>query len=117
MGFSWPKFIWHFISFICVFEQGKASLDQLKSVALVFITDQIDKREHRASMERKGDNINISFSPVTPNTIRVQSEQVEVKSSDTTPPTSSDKPSFGSRPNTNAIDFDSQAEINCLLFK
>ena len=43
-----------------------------------FIIDQIDKMEHRASMERKGDNINISFSPVTPDTIRVQLEQVEV---------------------------------------
>ena len=36
----------------------------------LFIMDQIDKMEYRASKERKGDNnINISFSPVTPNTI------------------------------------------------
>ena len=85
--------------------------------AELFITDQIDQIEHRASMERKGDNINISFSPVTPNTIRVQSEQVEVTPSNITPPTSNDKPSFGPRPNTKAEDLDFQAEINCLHFK
>ena len=38
----------------------------------LFTADQSDKIGHRASMERKGDNINISFLPVTPNTIRVQ---------------------------------------------
>ena len=39
--------------------------------AELFTMEQIDKIEHRASMERKGDNINMSFSPVTPHTIRV----------------------------------------------
>ena len=63
----------------------------------LFITDQIDEIEDRASTERKGDNINISFSPVAPNTPRVKSEQVETTPSDITPPTSSKKPSFGPR--------------------
>ena len=80
--------------------------------AELFIMDQIDKIEHRASMERKGDNINISFSPVTPDTIRVQSKQIKVTPSDITPPISSDKPSFGPRPDINIADFDFQAEIN-----
>ena len=83
----------------------------------LFTMDKIEKIEHRANMERKGDNIKISFSPVTPNTIRLQSEQVEVTSSDITPPTSSDKPSFGPRSNTNVTDFDFQAEINYPPFK
>ena len=83
----------------------------------LFAMDQIDKIEHRASMERKGDNINILFSLVTPDTIRVQLEQVEVTSSDITPPISSGKPTFGPRPNTNAVDFNFEAEINCLSFK
>ena len=83
----------------------------------LFIMDQIDKIEHRASMERKGNNINISFSPVTPNTLRVQSEQVEVTPSNITPSTSSDKPSVGPKPDINAVDFDFQAEINFLPFK
>ena len=58
--------------------------------AELFITDQIDEIEHRASMERKGDNNNISFSPVAPNTIRVKLEQVEATPSGITPPTSSE---------------------------
>ena len=66
-------------------------------------------------MEKKGDKINILFLPVTPDTIRVQSEQVEV-TSDITPPTSRDKPAFDPRLNTNVADFDFEAEINyCLL--
>ena len=85
--------------------------------AELFNADQIDEIEHRASMERKGDNINISFSPVTPDSIRVKSEQVESKTSDITPPTSNEKPSFGPRPYVKAADFDFQAEINCLPFK
>ena len=56
-------------------------------------------------MERKGNNINISFSTVAPDTIRVKSEQVETTTSNTTPPTSSEKPSFGPRPDVNATDF------------
>ena len=83
----------------------------------LFAADQIGKIEHRASMERKGNNINISFSPVTPDMIRIQSEQVEVTSSSITPFTSSNKQSFGPRPNTNAMNFDFEAEINHLPFK
>ena len=67
-------------------------------------------------MERKGDNINILFLPVTPDTIRVQLEQAEVISSNKPLPTSSDKPTCGPRLNTNAANFDFGAEINCLPF-
>ena len=74
--------------------------------AELFAVDQIDKIGHRASMERKADKINISFLPVTPDTFRVQLEQVEITSSDITPPTSSDIPAFGPRLNTNAKDID-----------
>ena len=83
----------------------------------LFNTDQIDEIEHRASMGRQGDNINISFSPVAPDSIRVKSEQVEPTTSDITPPTSNEKPSFGPRPNVRATDFDFQAQINHLPFK
>ena len=68
----------------------------------LFTTNQIDQIEHRANMERKGDNIDISLLPVASHTIRVQLEQVKVTSSDMTPPTSNDKPAFGPRPNTKA---------------
>ena len=85
--------------------------------AELFIADQIDKIEHRASRERKRDNINISFSPVRPDTMRVKLEKVEVTPSNITPPTSSDKSSFGPRPNINAVDFDFLTEINHLPFK
>ena len=44
--------------------------------AELFNVDKIYDIEHRASMERQEDNINISFSPVAPNSIRVKSEQV-----------------------------------------
>ena len=37
----------------------------------LFSADQIEEIEHRASMERQGDNMHISFSPVAPNSIRV----------------------------------------------
>ena len=70
----------------------------------LFIVDQIDEIEYRASMERKGDNINISFSPVALNCIRVKLEQVDSTTSDITPPTSNKKPSFGPRPDVNAVD-------------
>ena len=46
----------------------------------LFTTYQIDKVEHKACMKMKRDIINISFLPVKPNTIRVQSEQVEATS-------------------------------------
>ena len=61
---------------------------------------ECDQVKHRASKERKGDNINISFLPVAPNTIRLQSEQIEVTSSDIPLPISSDKPAFGPRSST-----------------
>ena len=79
----------------------------------LFIADQIHEIEHRTSMERKGDNINISFSPVAPNTIRVKPEQVEATPSDITPPTSNKKMSFGPMPWILYF----QAEINHLPFK
>ena len=85
--------------------------------AELFIMDHIDEIECRASMERKGDNINRSFSPVAPNIIRVKMEQVETTPSNITPPTSGEKPSFGPRPDVNAADFDFKAEINHLPFK
>ena len=44
--------------------------------AELFSVDEVEKIEHRADMERQGDNIQISFSPVAPNSIRVSSEQV-----------------------------------------
>ena len=83
----------------------------------LFTADQIDQIKHRASMGRKGDNINISFLPVMPNAIRIQSEQVGVTSSDITPPICSDKPAFGPRPNTQATDFDFEVKIDHLPFK
>ena len=67
-------------------------------------------------MERRGDNIDISLLPVAPDTIRVQSEQVELTSSNMTPPTSSAKLAFGPRPNTKAMGFNlRQRSITFLL--
>ena len=83
----------------------------------LFSMDQIDEIEHRASMERQGDNINISFSPVAPNSIRIKSEQVESTTPDINPPTSDDKPYFGPWPDVKSADFDFQAEIDRLPFK
>ena len=68
-------------------------------------------------MERKGDDVDISFLPVVPNTIRVQLEQVEATSTDISTPNSIDKPTFAPRPNTTAANFDFEAEIQCLAFK
>ena len=68
-------------------------------------------------MERKGDNINISFSPVAPNIIRGKSEQLEETTFNITPLTSSEKPSFGPSPEVSAADFDFQAEKSHLPFK
>ena len=42
--------------------------------AELFGTHQVEEIEHRADMERQGDNIQISFSPVAPDSIRVRSE-------------------------------------------
>ena len=68
-------------------------------------------------MERKGDYVDILFLPVAPYTIRVQSEQLEVTYPDISPPNSTDKPTFGPRPNTHATDFDFEAEVQHLPFK
>ena len=68
-------------------------------------------------MEIKGDDVNISFLPVVPNTIRVQLEQVEAKPTDISPPDSSEKPVFDPRPDTQAADFDFEAEVQFLPFK
>ena len=83
----------------------------------LFSTDQVEEIEHRADMERQGDNIQISFSPVAPNSIRVRSEQVETATPDIDPPTSNEKPSFGPRPDVKYENFDFKAEIDCLPFK
>ena len=73
--------------------------------------------EHRASMERQGDNIQISFSPAAPDSIMVRSEKVEAATTDINPPTSNEKPSFGPKLDVKAANFDFQAEIEHLPFK
>ena len=60
----------------------------------LFGTDQVEEIEHRPDMERERDNIQISFSPVAPDSIRVRSEQVETVTSNIDPPTSNEKPSL-----------------------
>ena len=73
--------------------------------------------EHRADMDIKGDDVNIPFLPVVPDTIRVQLEQVEATTTDISPPNSSDRPVFGPRPDTQATDFDFEAQVQHLPFK
>ena len=73
--------------------------------------------QQRADIEIKGNDVNISFLPVVPDTITVQSEWVETTPSDISPPDSSERPVFGPRPDTQATDFDFQAEMQCLPFK
>ena len=68
-------------------------------------------------MKRKGDNIDISFLPAAPNTIRVQSEHVEATSSDIFPPNYVHKPTLGPRANTQGADINFEAEIQHLPFK
>ena len=51
-------------------------------------------------MERKGDDINISFLPAAANVITVHSEQVEETSSDISSLSSTEEPTFGPRPDT-----------------
>ena len=85
--------------------------------AELFGTDQVEEIEHRADMERQGDNIKISFSPVAPDSIRVRSEQVGTVTPEIDPPTSSEKPSFDPRPDVESENFDFKAEIDCLPFK
>ena len=85
--------------------------------AELFGTHQVKEIEHRADMERQGDNIQISFSPVAPDSIRARSEQVETVTPNIDPPTSSEKPSFGPKPDVESKNFDFKAEIDCLPFK
>ena len=73
--------------------------------------------EHQTAIEVEGDVANVSFLPVVPDTIRVQVGQVESTSADTSTPNPEEKPVFGPRPNTQAADFDFEAEIKCLPFK
>ena len=73
--------------------------------------------EQRARMKRKGDDVDISFLPVVPDTSRVQSEQVEATSTDISPPNSINKSTFVIRPNDQAIEFDFEAEVQCPPFK
>ena len=54
---------------------------------------------------------------MAPNTIRVQVEQVASTSTDTATPDPQEKPVFGPRPDTQAADFDFEAEVKCLPFK
>ena len=68
-------------------------------------------------MEMKGDDVDISFLPVVPDTIRVQLEQVEATSMGISPPDSSEKPVFHPRPNSKAADFNYEVDIQCLPFK
>ena len=80
-------------------------------------TAEYHQVEHRANMERKGDDVDISFLPVVPNTTGIQPEKVEATSTEISPPNSIEKPVFGPRPNTKAADFNFEAEIQCLPFK
>ena len=73
--------------------------------------------EHWADIEVKGDVAKVSFLPVVPNTIRVQVEQVESTSTDTSTPDSNERPAFGPRPDTQSTDFNFEAEVKCLPFK
>ena len=85
--------------------------------AELFGTNQVEEIEHRVNMEREGDNIQVSFSPEAPDSIRVRSEQVETVIPNTDPPTSNEKPSFGPRPDVESENFDFKAEMDHLLFK
>ena len=72
--------------------------------------------EHRADMEINGENVNVLFLPVVPDTIRVQAEQVEATPADISPPDSSERPVLGPRPDTQAADFDFEQRYSaCLL--
>ena len=86
-------------------------------LATQLLTAEYHQVEHRASMERKGDDVDICFLPVVSDTIWVQLEQVEVTSTDIYPPNSPDKPTFGPRPDTHVTDFDFEAEVQHLPFK
>ena len=85
--------------------------------AELFSADQVEEIEQRANMERQGDNIQISFSPVAPDPIRVRTEQVETVTPDIDPPIPNEKPSFGPRPDVKSANFDFKLEIDSLPFK
>ena len=85
--------------------------------AELFSSDEVERIEHRANMERQGDNIQISFF-----TCGTRLHQDEIRTSsintlDIDPPTSNEKPSFGPRPDVESADFDFKAEIDHLPFK
>ena len=73
--------------------------------------------EHWVDMEVERDVAKVSFLPVVPNTIRVQVEQVETTSDDTSTPNPQEKLVFGPRPDTQSADFDFEAEVKRLPFK
>ena len=97
--------------------QQNVWIQQPLLAAELFGTNQVKEIEHRADMERQGDNILISFSPVAPDSIRVRSEQVETVTSNIDPPTSNEKPSFGPRPDVESENFYFKAEIDHLPFR
>ena len=66
-------------------------------LATELYTVEYHQVEHRANMEIKGDDVNISYPPLVPDTIRVQSEQVESTSTGISPPDTSEKPVFDPR--------------------
>ena len=84
-------------------------------LAAKFYTVEYHPVEQRANMELKGDDVNISFLPIVPNTIWVQSEQVEATSTDISPPDSIEETVFGPLPNTNAPDFNLGQKYNTYL--
>ena len=86
-------------------------------VTELFTMDQIHQIDHRANMDRKGDNIKKSFLLVAFNIIRVQLQHVQATSFDMTSFTSSDKPAFGPRPNSKPMHLNFEAEDNFLPFK
>ena len=75
-------------------------------LAAELFTAEYHQIEHRVNKERREDNIDISFLPVALDTIRAQSEQVEVTSSNLSSQTSTNNPTFGPRPNTQPVDSD-----------
>ena len=73
--------------------------------------------EHWADIEVEGDVASVSFLPVVHDAIGVQVGQVESTSTDTSTPNHQEKPVFGPKPNTQATDFDFEAEVKCPPFK
>ena len=86
-------------------------------LATELYTAEYHPLEHWADTGVEGDVANVSFLPVVPDTIRVQVGQVESTSADTSTPNPQEKTVFGPRPDTQAADFDFEAEVKCLPFK